>query len=751
MDPLNRKIRVTTPPTPKPLLFERMTGEEELGRAFRYEVDMLCESGELDLESLLGKKMTVTIEHENGERHFNGVCTQFRVLGTTHRYIRYRATLRPELHLLSYVSNCRIFQKKKVPDILKQLFKDKVTVDVKLMRDYRTWDYLVQYRESDFNFVCRLMEQEGIFFFFTHSEDSHKLVLVDESSSCSEAPHYAKVPFLPPEEVGRVKDEHVSSWISGARIVPGKFTVRDYRFEKPTDMPTSTVDSQLKRGDGGPRAGADYEVYDYPGEHKSTDEARDEARNRLLEHESSYQTTEAQADTRGLGVGHKFTVTNLPRLLQTDKPYIIIKANYTVQGNLYESDAARAQTEEYKAAYTLIDAKTEYRTPRQTPKPIVQGPQTATVVGRKTGAAGDELATDEHGRVMVKFHWDRRGDVNGPEDEPADKDKEQSCFIRVSQHWAGTRFGSMFVPRIGQEVIVDFLEGDPDCPIITGRVYNGDNKVPWDLPGNATQSGILTRSSKGASAANANAIRFEDKKGSEQLWIHAEKNQDIEVEADETHWVGHDRTKTVDNDETVKVKGNRTETVDKDEKITIHQNQTRGVDKNRDLTVGINQSETVGSNDTQSVGANKSTTVGSNCSLQVGTAMSVTVGAMMSEEVGAAKSVTVGANSSEDVGGNKSVSAGGNLSESAGGSVSVDAGKEMALKAGKNFMGDAGENMTLKAGKKTLVEATDELTLKCGSATIVMKSNGDITINGNKINVKGSGDVIVKGSKIGQN
>ena len=748
---LNRKIRVTTPPTPKPLLFERMTGEEELGRAFRYEVDMLCETSELDLEALLGKKMTVTVEHKTGERHFNGVCTQFRVLGSTHRYMRYRATLRPELSLLAYSTNCRIFQKKKVPDILKQLFKDKLTVDVKLMRDYRTWEYLVQYRESDFNFVCRMMEQEGIYFFFTHTADAHKLVLVDEASSLAEVPSYAKIPFLPPEERGRVKEEHISSWTSGARIVPGKFTVRDYRFEKPTDMPTSTVDSQLRRGDGGPRPGATYEVYDFPGEHSSTDQAREEARNRMLEQEAWYQTTEAIGDTRGLGVGNKFTITNLPRLIQSDKAYVIMKASYDVVGNYYESAGAKEAPDEFKANYTLIDAKTEYRTPRQTPKPIVQGPQTATVVGRKTGAKDDELATDEHGRVMVKFHWDRRGDTNGPEDEPEDKDKEQSCFIRVSQHWAGTRFGSMFIPRIGQEVIVDFLEGDPDCPIITGRVYNGDNKVPWDLPGNATQSGVLTRSSKGASAANANAIRFEDKKGSEQLWIHAEKNQDIEVEADETHSVGHDRTKTIGNDETVTVKGNRTETVVKDEKITIQQNQTRDVTQNRTLTVGVNQDETVGANDTQSVGANKTITVGAQLVIEVGAAMNLTVAAVSAEEVGAAKSVSVGANSSEDVGADKSLSAGGSISESAGKDVSVQAGAAMSLKAGKNFLGDAGENMTLKSGKNTLIEATDEITIKCGSASISMKKSGDIVIKGAKIKVEGSGDVVVKGSKIGQN
>jgi type VI secretion system secreted protein VgrG len=734
MAALNRKIRIATPPTAKPLLFERMTGEEELGRPFRYEVDLLSESGELDLEALLGKKMTVTIEHKGGERHFNGVCTQFRVLGATHRYVRYRASLRPELSLLGYTSNCRIFQKKSVPDIIKQIFKDKVTFDQKLLSHYRTWEYVVQYRESDLNFVSRLMEQEGIYYFFTHDEDAHKMVMVDEASSCGEAAGYSSVSYFPPEERGRVKDEHVSSWSSGARIVPGKFTVRDFRFDRPTDLPTGTFDSQLRRGDGGPRPGATYEVYDWPGDHLTTDEARSEARNRLLEHESWYQTAEAVADTRGLGAGHKFTLTNLPRLLQTDKPYIIIKAGYTLVGNNFESDGTATPVDEYKATYTLIESKTEYRTPRQTPKPFVQGPQTATVVGRKAQGKDEELCTDDNGRVMVKFHWDRRGDFNGPEDDPADKDKEQSCFIRVSQIWAGTGFGGMFVPRIGQEVVVDFLEGDPDRPLITGRVYNGDNKPPWALPANATQSGVLTRSSKGASAANANALRFEDKKGSEQILLHAEKNQDIEVEHDETHWVGHDRTKTIDHDETVHVKNNRTETVDKDEQITVHHNRSLTVDVNQTIVVGSNQSLTIGSASAETVGTNKGLTVGAAYQVAVGAAMNESVGGAKGEQVGGARTVAVGGSSSETIAKDKTLEAK-NINETAAENVTIKAGKDL----------------TANGAKKVLIDAGDELTLKSGDATIILKKNGDITIKGNKITIQAGSDLILKGSKIAEN
>jgi type VI secretion system secreted protein VgrG len=732
MDPLNRKLWITTPPTPKPLLFERMTGEEELGRPFRYEVDLLCESSEIDLESLLGKKMTVTAEHKQGERHFNGVCTQFRVLGTTHRYVRYRASLRPDLSLLAYSSNCRIFQKRTVPEILRQLFKDRVTFEQKLTRDYRKWEYLVQYRESDLNFVSRLMEQEGIYFYFTHDAETHKLVLLDETSSCSEAAGYAKVPYFPPEERGRVKEEHVSGWTAGARIVPGKFTVRDFKFEKPTDLPTSTVTSQLKAA-GSPRAGADYEVYDYPGEHTSVEEARAEARNRLLEHESWYANAEALADTRGLGVGHRFTITNLPRQLQSDKPYVVVKASYTLQGNYFESDGTPVDAQEYKASYTLIDAKTEYRTPRQTPRPIVQGPQTATVVGRKTQPKKEEICTDEFGRVLVKFHWDRRGEDNGPEDDPEDKDKEQSCFIRVSQLWAGSGFGGMHIPRIGQEVIVDFLEGDPDRPIITGRVYNGDNKVPFTLTANATQSGIKSRSSFDATPNNYNELRFEDKKGSEEVYLQAEKDQKILVKNDESHTVGHDRVKHIQNNETVTVDGNRSETVHKDETI--------GIDGKRDLTVGTNhtimvgaaQRETIGAASTETVGAMKQLTVGASYDVSVAAAMSVTVGGAMTESTSGSKTVSVSKNSEAKVTGD-----------------SVTTAKNIKETAQENVVLSAGKNFTIN-GKKGLIDMGDELTLKVGSATISLKKNGDITIKGGKINIQGSGDVIVKGSKISEN
>jgi type VI secretion system secreted protein VgrG len=329
----------------------------------------------------------------------------------------------------------------------------------------------------------------------------------------------------------------------------------------------------------------------------------------------------------------------------------------------------------------------------------VQGPQTAMVVG----PAGDEIYTDKYGRVKVVFHWDRRGQEK--------KDENSSCWIRVSSPWAGKAWGGIAIPRIGQEVIVDFLEGDPDQPIITGRVYNAEQPVPYELPANMTQTGIKSRSSKSGTPDNFNEIRFEDKKGEEQVFIHAEKNQDIEVEKDETHWVGHDRTKTIDNDETTHVKHDRTETVDNNETITIGNNRTESVQKDESITIGKNRSESVGENETVSISGKRALTVDK------------------------AESISIGDSRTDQISKNEDVS------------------------IGKNRQVSVGENDSLQVGKKLVLDAGDQITIQTGSASITMKKDGtisikgkDITIDGSgKINVKASSDVVIKGSKVSQN
>jgi type VI secretion system secreted protein VgrG len=395
----------------------------------------------------------------------------------------------------------------------------------------------------------------------------------------------------------------------------------------------------------------------------------------------------------------------------------------------------------FRSGFTALNSRQDFRPPRSTVKPIVQGPQTAIVVG----PSGDEIYTDKYGRVKVQFHWDRYGK----------KDEHSSCWVRVSHPWAGKNWGFIAIPRIGQEVIVEFLEGDPDQPIITGRVYNAEQMPPYDLPANMTQTGIKTRSSKGGGVANFNELRFEDKKGSEQLFIHAEKNQDIEVENDETHWVGHDRSKTVDHDELVHVKHDRNEQVDNNETIVIGVDQSETVGRNRIVQIGANHSETigaamsivVGANLTETVAVNYAETVGGAMELTVGAALAITVGAAMAETVGGAKTETVGVSKSESVGSDRTLTVGSNVTESVGGNQTVSVGKDLKETIAGQHVVEVTKEAMVQA-KKVQIVADDEISLKTGDAEIIMKKNGDITIKGNKITVKGSGDVIIKGSKV---
>jgi type VI secretion system secreted protein VgrG len=344
-----------------------------------------------------------------------------------------------------------------------------------------------------------------------------------------------------------------------------------------------------------------------------------------------------------------------------------------------------------------------YRPARRTPRPVVDGMQTAIVVG----PSGEEIYTDQHGRVKVQFHWDREGK----------KDENSSCWIRVSQLWAGAGWGGMYIPRIGQEVIIDFLEGDPDRPIITGRVYHGNNQPPYPLPAEKTKSTIMSNSSLGGGGSNE--FRFEDKKGQEEIYLHGQKDWTIAIL--------NDKNQTIGNNETLSVGSNRTKTV--------------GV--NQTESIGANLNETVGSNKTETIAIAKALTIGAAYQVTVGAAMNETVGGLKAEEIGAAKIVAVGASSSENVGANKSVDAGGNISESADKDVDIKSGKKMSLTAGDDF--------SVSGNKKGLIEIKDQLTIKVGSASITLKKNGDITINGKTINVKGSGNIVMKAKKILEN
>ncbi|WP_434602279.1 type VI secretion system tip protein VgrG [Pseudomonas sp. Z4-7] len=564
----SRLAKITSPLGPEVLLLKDMGGGEELGRLFNYELQLHSLDNAIDLNQVLGKPMCVSVQLDGGgERHFHGIVARFSQNIDQGQFASYQATLRPWLWLLTRTSDCRIFQNLTVPQIIKQVFRDLGFSDFEdaLSRPYREWEYCVQYRETSFDFVSRLMEQEGIYYFFRHEQGRHVLVLADAYGAHAQAPGYGSVPYYPKNEQQRERD-HIHDWHLAQEVQPGSLELNDYDFQRPSAR--IDVRSAMPR----PHAAGDYPLYDYPGTYVQSEDGEHYARTRIEALQTLHEQVELAGNARGLGSGHLFSLTGFSRQDQ-NREYLIVGARYYVSQESGESGVG-APSAQFESSLTCIDAQQSFRPMAITHRPIVKGPQTALVVGPK----GEEIWTDQFGRVKVHFYWDRHDQSN----------ENSSCWIRVSQSWAGKNWGSMQIPRIGQEVIVSFLEGDPDRPIITGRVYNAEQTVPYDLPENATQSGMKSRSSKGGTPANFNEIRMEDKKGAEQLYIHAERNQDIVVEVDESHSVGHDRTKSIGHDETVIIGNNRLRIVKQEDILSVGQRKTDSISQSYVIEVGEN-------------------------------------------------------------------------------------------------------------------------------------------------------------------
>ncbi|SDG36778.1 type VI secretion system secreted protein VgrG [Pseudomonas benzenivorans] len=735
----SRLVQVDSPLGGDVLLLQSMEGSEELGRLFHYELDLASEDRAIKFDQLLGKPMGLTLElYDGGKRYFHGIACSCRQLTGSGQFAGYRVSLRPWFWLLTRTSDCRIFQNKTVPEIIKQVFRDLGFSDFEdsLSGSYREWEYCVQYRESSFDFVSRLMEQEGIYYYFRHEKARHVLVLADAYGAHATVENYASVPFYPPDQQMRERD-HFYDWQLAREVQPGSLALNDYDFQRPGA--SLEVRSSVSRS----HSNGDHPLYDYPGEYVQSKDGEHYARTRIEAIHSQFERVQLRGRARGLGSGHLFKLTGYERDDQ-NREYLVVVARYQIRQEPYES-GFEDTSEQFVSELDCMDASQAFRPLPLTPIPIVRGPQTALVVG----PGGEEIWTDQYGRVKVHFYWDRHDESN----------ENSSCWMRVSQAWAGKNWGAVQIPRIGQEVIVSFLEGDPDRPIITGRVYNAEQTVPYELPANATQSGVKSRSSKEGSPANFNEIRMEDKKGAEQLFIHAEKNQDIEVENDESHWVGHDRSKTIDNDETVHVKHDRTETVDNNETITIGVDRTEKVGNNETITIGVDRTEKVGSNEKISIGSNRTEDVGSN--------ETITIGADRTEKVGSNESIEIGSNRTEKVGSNENITIGADRTEKVGSNESIEIGSDQSTQIGKNESRnigqarstDVGKDDSLNVGKNFSLDAGDSITLTTGSASITMQKDGTITIRGKDITIDGSGainikaskNVVIKGQKILQN
>jgi type VI secretion system secreted protein VgrG len=491
----------------------RFDGAESLSELFEFRIEALSEQSNLDFDKAIGNNCSLTFKsYADPDRVFNGVLVEAQGVGAQAGLNLYRLTLRPWLWLLSRTSDCRIFENQNAIDIIKKVFSDRGFSDYRVATtgSFPELEYCVQYRETDLAFVCRLMEQHGVYYFFEYSKDKHTLVLADSKSSHKPAPGHASIPFIGDERQMRRDQEHLFKWTPERRFRSGKFELNDYDYLQPNADLKSDAEGSASY------TKSKMEIYDYPGRFKKKNDGETYAKIRLQAEQAMDRRRFAEGDAISLFPGALTTLEKYPEGSE-NKEYLILRALHSYAMQSYRSGAAE-DTQTYAGHYELLPSDINFRAPLTTPRPLVYGPQTAKVVGKD----GEEIDVDEHGRILVRFYWDRKN--------------KQSCRVRVAQVWAGKSWGGQVIPRIGQEVVVEFLEGDPDRPLVTGAVYNADNKFPYDMPANKTQSGLKSDSSKGHGGYNE--FMFEDKKGGEIIRMHGERDHEVVIRNSETVEIG---------------------------------------------------------------------------------------------------------------------------------------------------------------------------------------------------------------------
>ena len=658
----------------------KVQGHEALGRPYEYRVELVNLSepeavrqavdpdGLLKPQTLLGQTLTVCLPVASDKvRHFSGIVTEACRLGWRGGYAHYGVSISPELCLLTLNRDCRIFQDVTVPEVVKQILRQHKIDSFResLFRSYRHWDCVTQYRESDFDFISRILAHEGIYYYFEHSEDSHTLVLADSVSSHGVREDFQEVWMGRPSTTSASPD-YLETWQESFQIQRDTVTLADFDFRLHHPGARLSVRRHVEVEAKCPGLA----IYDYPGklvlaenqedppDDGDSDENRETrerpAETRLEEKRCLAERYQGQGTARWLATGCLFSIANAEAYAQ--RQFLVTRTEITLRNSLFRSGNDPVQ-ESCAITVSAIDSQTQFRSPLLE-KPVVRGPQT----GRVVGPQDEEIWTDKYGRIKLQFHWDREGVF----------DENSSCWVRVAHPWAGNRWGAIHIPRVGNEVVVEFLEGDPDRPLVTGSVYNADNMPPYTLPENKTQSGIKTRSSKGGTQANFNEIRLEDKQGQEELHIRAERNMSTLVK--------HDQSLTVQGDRSATVNGNET--------ITVTKSETQNYNADRTMTVKGANSDTI-------KGAHKAT-------YQGGRNETVENGDTLTVER-SDKTTTVG------------------------GEYNVVAVKRYRVTSGEIATCD----LVLKEGVVT-IKAANEITLMCGDASLSLKKDGTVTIQGPK-------------------
>lgn len=626
----NRPIRVATNLGEDVLLLRGFAGEEGISMPYSFHLDLMSEEASISPDDVLRKPMAITVELESGEqRYIHGAVRRFRQLGQREGLTFFEAEIVPWLWFLSLSTDCRIFQDMDVLKIVETIFSDAglTDYDLRCTRTYAKREYCVQYRESHLDFVSRLLEEEGIFYFFEHSDSKHTLVLADDNSKILPCPGQKEALFRVEDEAVYGQDV-VNHLTSEYAVHVGKVTLQDYDFEQPSLNLLSSISGKEEQ-----------EIYEYhPRRYTKLEDGERYARLRVEIQEAGRHLVHGRGTCRAFTAGTRFALQE-HYVDDLNQEYALVRIQHHAAGGGYRSWDEEL---DYRVDFVGIPHKVPYRHPMEHPRPRVLGTQTAMVVG----PSGEEIWTDKYGRIKVSFYWDRLGK----------KDEKSSCWVRVATPWAGKGYGSVTIPRIGNEVVVDFLEGDPDQPLVVGSVYNADQMPPVDLPDSGIQMGTVSRSSPGGGGYNEFTVK--DTKGEEQFTVNAQYDMSTSVGNDETHSVANNRTASV------------------------------GVDETTD--VGSNQKQSVGSNQTVDIGADQSLSVGGAQSIQVSGDRDLTVGGGNTVSVSADHAVSASSKVTMDSGADTEINAGANMKVGAAANMDVEAGANINITGGATIKLTAG-------------------------------------------------------------
>jgi type VI secretion system secreted protein VgrG len=619
------------------LLIANMSAIEELGRLSTFRIEAVSKNASVDLRALLGTPMTVTVTTPQGYvRYYNGIVAEAEqgafVQIENVRYAVYTFIVVPKPWLLRQTSDCRIYKNKTVPQIVREVLSEFGYGDVRLSltANYSPREYCVQYRESYFDFISRLMEQEGIYYYFTHAPGSHTMVLADALGAHSTVATFETIPYAPPTERGHRMKASISDWTTGRTVNPTRVRLDDYDYQRPrasllaTEQATDSADSHGVSG---------LEIYDYPhgsvGYAQPLADGQRYAQVRADALNVPQATSSGATDAVGLTTGALFRLKDFP-LAEANQEYLVVAATTRLVEVDYQGGGVEPDKDEapFTCEFRVIRSRQPFRTAQTTPRPVIAGVQTAVVYGQ----TDEDIEVDSYGRVQVTFFWN-----------PSSKPKaDQSCPVRVASSWAGKRWGAQFIPRVGQEVVIGFHEGNPDRPLILGSVYNQEHMPPYALPEDRTRSGVVSRSLRGASG-EANEIRFEDRKGAEELLFHAQR--DLRHEAENDH------VSTIDRDESGQIKRDRSHEVGRDDTLKVGRRLRIEAGEEIELVTGLARIVMKRTGEIQIMGTrlalNGAATInmvsGGATSLTSGAAVSITAGATVTVNATAAIAVTSGA------------------------------------------------------------------------------------------------------------